>query len=580
MTKEPTHERCATRRALLQAVAAFACQAMAVGCMGPIFRPQSPDAALTETDLKLDPPSQAQLVSAVAHPYGMNFVKVENVALVTGLAGTGEDPAPSPQRAALLSEMNRRGIDNPNEVLASPNTALVLVRAFLRPGMQEGDTLDVEVRTPTKSDTTTLRGGTLLETRLSEAAVLGGQLRYGHESVIAQGAILIDPSAGADKNSPLATQGRVLSGGVALKTRKIGLILDHDHQSIRLSQTVAKAVNDRFHTYVDGRRMGVATPKTDEYIDLVMHPRYKENVGRYMRVIRNIAMHETPVERLKRLELLRDQLLDPVTTETAALRLEAIGEESIDILKEGAKATDPEVQFYSAEALAYLDVTEAVAPLAKAIVDEQAFRLAALAALGSMKDGSAFEALYGMLGVKSAETRYGAFRALTLMEPDDPRIVGTKLGNKANAKFNYVTLDVEGPAMIHVTRSHRPEIVMFGKDHELRLPLVIDAGSRILVNGLRGGQITVSRFGPNEPTQERVVSTSVDEVIRAIVDLGGEYPDVVQMLQDAKTAGVLTSRFCEDALPEGGREFDRDQEHEHEAAPAANEDMKLLTKTE
>ena len=41
-----------------------------------------------------------------------------------------------------------------------------------------------------------------------------------------------------------------------------------------------------------------------------------------------------------------------------------------------------------------------------------------------------------------------------------------------------------------------------------------------------------------EPEQ-RVVSTSVDEVIRAIVELGGTYPDVVQALQQAKADGAL-----------------------------------------
>lgn len=544
--------------------------------MGPIFRPQSPDAALTDAEVKPDPPSQTQVVSAVAHPYGMNFVKVENVALVTGLAGTGEDPAPSPQRAALLAEMNRRGIEDPNEVLASPNTALVLVRAFLRPGLQKGETFDVEVRTPSRSDTTSLRGGMLLETRLSETAVLGGEVRYGHESAIAQGAILVDPTAAADKNSMQSTQGRVLSGGLAIKSRKIGLILDHDYQSIRLSQNVAKAINLRFHTYVDGRNTGVATPKTDEFIDLTMHPRYAENVGRYMRVVRNVAISETPVQRAERLKLLRDQLMDSVTSETAALRLEAIGDDAVDILKEGAKSADAEVRFYAAEALAYLDVTEAVAPLAKAAIEERAFRIAALVALGSMEDGAAAEAMHEMLNAKSAETRYGAFRSLSIMEPDDPRIAGEKLGQNPYGKFSYHVLHVGGPPLIHATSSHHPELVLFGTQHELRLPLVLDAGSRILVNGLRGGQITVSRFGPGEPTQERVVSTRVDEVIRAIVDLGGEYPDIVQMLRQAESAGALSSRYCEDALPEPGREFDR--EPSKDAVPV--DEATLLTKSE
>ena len=129
-------------------------------CSGPILRPQSPEARLD-----LPPMPDVKYVSEYTHPYGMNFVKVEAVSLVTGLAGTGSDPPPTPQRATLLAEMNRREVANPNEVLASGNTSMVLVRAFLRPGIQEGDRFDVEVRVPSQSETTSLRDGWLLSTR-------------------------------------------------------------------------------------------------------------------------------------------------------------------------------------------------------------------------------------------------------------------------------------------------------------------------------------------------------------------------------------------------------------------------------
>lgn len=548
--------------------------AWGVGCMGPLLRRGDNDESLTDVDYTIedDAPSSTRLVSGVAHPYGMNPVQVESVSLVTGLDGTGEDPAPSPQRAALLAEMNRMGIDDPNEVLASPNTALVLVRAILRPGIKEGDTFDVEVRVPSKSATTSLRSGMLLETRLSETAVLGGQIRKGHEAAIAQGPILVDPSADAEKNPAAATKGRILGGGIATKSRKLGLILDHQHKSIRLSQLASKSINERFHTYVDGRSMGCATPKTDEFIDLVVHPRYKENVGRYMKVIRSVAIEESQAARLERLKLLETQMLDPVTAESAALRLEAIGgEQAIEILKRGAESLNPEVRFYSAEALAYLDVTEAVAPLAKAALDEPAFRIKSLIALGSMEDGAASEALVSMLTAKSAETRYGAFRALTQMAPDNPEIRAENLGGK----FKFRVLDVAGPSMIHVTRSHHPEVVLFGKEHSFQLPLMLDAGQRILVNGRNGDTITVSRFSPGEPTQQRQVSTRVEDVIRAVIDVGGEYPDVVQMLQQAKNAGALPSRFRVDAIPQQGRQFDRAAEPDEEAT-----DAKLLTKAE
>ena len=519
------------------------------GCMSPLLRQQSPDSGLAG-----EPESSSTLISHVAHPYGLGYVKIEAVSMVTSLAGTGEDPAPSPQRAALMDEMKRREVENPKQVLASPDTALVIVRGFLRPGIQAGDRFDIEVRTNSRSEATSLRGGHLLETRLSEIAVLGEQLRSGHLMAVASGDVLVDPSADSDDEQALATKGRVLSGGIVVKSRNLGLILDHDRQSVRLSQKVGKAVNNRFYSYIDGQKRGVATPKTDEFVELVLHPRYKDNVGRFMRVVRNLAVDETASQRQARLQLLTAQLLDPVTAATAALRLEAIGgEAAVEVLSEGLASKDPEVRFYSAEALAYLDETSAVDTLAQVAREEPAFRVNALAALSAMDDGAAYDSLRSLLSVKSAETRYGAFRAITSMAPNDAFTSGEDM----NGMFTYHVLDVPGPTMIHATSSHRPEIVLFGKQHELKLPLVLDAGPKILVNGLSGGQIKVSQFGGT--TQQRTVSTDVEEVIRAVVELGGTYPDVVQMLQQAKKSGALTSRFRVNALPEGGREFLRDE---------------------
>ena len=519
---------------------------LAIGCMSPMLRHQSPETTLEEGE----PDSSSQLVSHVAHPYGLGYIKLEAVSMVTGLAGTGEDPAPSSQRAALMDEMSRREVDDPKHMLASPDTALVLVRSFLRPGIQEGDRFDIEVRTTSRSDTTSLRGGHLLETRLSEMAVLGDQIRKGHVMAVAMGDVLVDPTADPEDNTALATKGRVLSGGVATKSRNLGLVLDHDRQSIRLSQKVGKAINKRFHTYIDGQKRGVATPKTDEFIEIVLHPRYKDNVNRYMRVVRSIAINETLQQRQTRLQLLKTQLLDPVTSATAALRLEAIsGEEAVAALREGLTSDDPEVRFYAAEALAYLDETDAVEILTQVAREEPAFRVNALAALSAMDDGAAYDQLRTLLGVKSAETRYGAFRAMTSMAPRDALVRGEDM----KGMFTFHVLNVPGPAMIHATSSHRPEIVLFGTKHELQLPLVLDAGPKILVNGLSGGEIKVSQFGAS--TQQRVVSTDVSAVIRAVVELGGTYPDVVQMLQQAKDSGALSSRFRVNALPEGGREF-------------------------
>jgi len=520
------------------------------GCMNPILRQQSPEASLD-----LPPTPDVPLIAAYTHPYGMNYEKIEAVSLLTGLSGTGSDPPPSPQRATLLNEMERRGVTDPNEVLSSPNTSLVLVRAYLRPGIQKGDRFDVEIRVPTRGETTSLRGGWLLPARLTEMAVLGEQIRQGSVLGIAEGPALVDPSADPKSNPALVTRGRILGGGIALKSRSLGLVISHQHQSIRMSEQVAAAINHRFYTHIDGRKRGVATPKTEEFIELALHPRYKDNVGRYLRVVRNIPVSESSQILQDRLKLLDHQLADPLTAANAAIRLEAVGDDqAIEILNRALVVNDPEVRFYAAEALAYLDQTTAVKTLASVARDEPAFRVNALAALSAMDDVMAYDGLSALLSLPSAETRYGAFRALWAMNEHDPLVRGEKMGDQ----FTFHVLDVAGPRMVHVTDSYRPEVVLFGKDQQFSLPLVLDAGPSILVNGQSGGKIIVSRFKPGQEPEQRTVSTSLDEVVRAIVELGGTYPDVVQALQQAKHDGALKSRFLVDALPESGRRYDRE----------------------
>ncbi len=388
------------------------------GCAAPALRSQSPESLADVLE------SNTKLIGQVAQPFGHTYVKVESVALVTGLDNTGEDPAPSPQRATLLHELQTIGVQHPNQLLASPTTAMVLVRGFLPPGIQKGDKFDLEVQVPSRSETTSLRGGWLMETRMTEMAVLGGQIHEGHPLGVGEGAVLVDPAASGEKDRALLVRGRVLGGGTALKPRDMGLFIAPEDKSIRLSAQIGQAINHRFHTFSRGIKQGVANPRSEERIDLKIHPRYKDNIARYIRVVRAIPLKESVAEQTVRIALLERQLLDPITASTAALRLEAIGHEAAATLAKGIGSSDAEVRFYAAEALAYLDEADAAVPLARAAREEPAFRAYALAALSAMDDMSAHDELTKLLEVSSSETRYGAFRALVGHEPqrfDDPR---------------------------------------------------------------------------------------------------------------------------------------------------------------
>lgn len=556
------------RRSFLSGLCGVVGWTLLGGCTTPLsFRSQSPEAD-EEEELESD----TKLVGDFAIPYGMVIQKVEGLALVTGLPGTGGDCPPGSVRNAMMRELQTRNVPKPEQVLNSPSTALVLVRGFVRPGAQKGDHFDLEVRLPSNSECTGLRGGWMMEARLTESAYIDGQAYEGHLIGLGKGPILTDPNAASSGDSTSLGRGRVLGGGTLLKPRPIGLAIKPDKQDVRMSALLGVAINRRFHTFHEGRKEPVATPKTEEYIDLLLHERYKHNVPRYMSVLRAIPVQESSSERIAREALLERQLLDPITAATAAIRLEAIGKDGVRVLKLGLESRDPEVRFYAAEALAYLDEGPAAPVLGQLAADEPAFRVFALTALSAMDDYAAYEELRKLLDVASAETRYGAFRSLWAMNPNDPLVRGEMM----NDQFSYHVLHTGGPPMIHATRSFRPELVVFGSEQRIATPFTLDASNnKIMVTGDASGVVSVARFNLNGVDQKRQVENTVDAIVRAIAELGGDYPDVVQVLQQAKHQNLLSGRFEVDALPEANRSYENrgnaDEESETKEDSASRE---------
>lgn len=519
------------------------------GCAMPLFRGQTPEIE-SVVEKKLE------LVGDYARPWGLNWIKLEAVALVTNLDNTGSDPPDSPQRRLLITEMQSHEVRQCDQILASPTTSMVIIRGYLPPGVQKGDSFDVEVLNSGRSETQSLRGGWLMQSRMRQMEVLDGSIHRGNIDGLAQGDVLVDAVFGGTENAVRETRGRVLGGGVSLLARDLGLAISREDASLRTSLSVSKAVNARFNTIEAGVKRGVANPTRDNYLELSVAPRYKHNLARYLRVVRNIPLRESPVERVERIQLLEKKLLEPASCALAALQLEAIGNEAIPALKSGLKSADPEVRFYAAEALAYLDQAESAAPLAEAAKNEAAFRWHALTALSTLTHVAALDALSELLHVPSAETRYGAFRALRTRNPGDP----TTAGEVLDRKFHYHVIVSTGEPLIHLTRTRKPEIVVFGHEQRLHPPKFLFAGKRIMITALDNGDLRAARFDPGQETVYETFPPEVDKLIRAVVRLGGGYADVIQCLQEAKQQGCLEARLAVEAVPKPNRRYYRDDD--------------------
>jgi len=539
-----------------------ACLVALSGCAGSAIRSQSPE---IEALAKLE--SNTRMVGDYAIPWGLAPKRIERAALVTGLGQSGSDPPPGPRRQSLLADVQARGVPEPGQLLAAPSTSLVWVHGYLPPGVRKGDRFDLFVEVPPDNDTTSLTGGWLMETRLGEKAVIGSTIRDGHELGIAAGPLLVDPVSDGNRDGKAGLRGCIPGGGVALLDREIGLLIAPEHRSVAMSKRLGDWINRRFHAVVKGVKRGVATPRTDRYIALEIPAIYRHNLPRYLRVVESVAVIEPAEGRHARLQLLARQLADPVTAPTAALRLEAIGKDAIPTLRDALASKDAEVRFAAAEALAYLGESIAAEHLAEAARTLRSARPGALAALSVIDDARGIDALHTLLSTSSAETRYGAFRSLWRMDRHLPLVRGEKLGEACGLHV----LDVEGPPLVHATRSFRPEIVFFGTEHPLADGLRIEAGATIVVV-VADGRATLQRFTPGAPDRSLEVAATADAVVRGIVALGGTYPDAVQFLQQAATARGLASRLVFDAMP---NPYDGRQSVHQEAAQQAREAVPL-----
>jgi hypothetical protein len=532
------------RRRLLPALAsgpllAALALALACGCAGPAIRSQSPEIeALSHLD------EGTKLVGDYTAPWGLAAKRIEAAALVTGLADTGSDPPPGPQRAALLADMQARGVIEPNSLLGSLGTSLVWVHGYLPPGCRKGERFDITVEVPASHDTSSLAGGWLMKTRLAEKAIVANMIRDGHELGIGEGPLLVDPVSSGTLDSKSRIRAIVPGGGISLADRELGLIVAAEHRSFAMAKRLGDWINRRFHTVIRGSKRGVANPKTDRYIELQVPPLYRHNLGRYIRVVQCVAVIEPAEGRHARLQLLTRQLADPVTAPAAALRLEAIGKDGIPILRKGLESDDAEIRFTAAEALAYLGESVAAPNLAEAARNLRSARPAAMAALSVLDDANGIDALEGLLTSRSAETRYGAFRALQRLDPGMPLVRGEQLAEACRLHV----LDVGGPPMVHSTRRERPEFVFFGTDHPVASGLRAEAGRSIVIV-VEGRTATVSRFLPGQSDQQVEVPAEAAAIVRAIIDLGGGYPDAVQFMQQAAAGRFLSSRLAFDAVP-------------------------------
>lgn len=548
---------------------------------------------------KEKPPKVEETVGDIAIIRASDNIQVEGVGLVIGLNDTGSNPEPSAWRTELLDRMRKAQVPSPESWLESPTTSLVLVRGTIPVGVTTKDRFDIELSLTPASTTTSLEGGHLLLTELKVVQVVDGRRLDGQVMAEAYGPVMAGTAAKPEEKKA----GRVLGGARAKRDLPYQLVLKPERQGYRTVSMLQAVINTRFFTRKGIEQVGMAEAKRPELIVLNVPAVYHHNQYRYFQVVQRMPMVDTPALRGQRQEKWAKELLDPKTSGAAALQLEGIGRNAVPALQEGLKSTSPQVRFFAAEAMAYLNDPGGADELARAAVEQPEFRAEALAALAAMDHSASVLRLRELMSQADPKVRYGAFNALRTLDEHDASLGRVRLGRRENAEpeddgmamkirstprrveapaedpFDLYVVDCEGPPLVHASRTRRCEIVIFGGSQKLHPPLVLGGTGPILLNASDADErIQVTRIGAGAGGAGRELhvetSTLLGDVLLQVSNLGATYPEILNVLQAADRQKNLEGPLVIDALPDPQRLYEEAQVAGVDAASKRDEAVK------
>ena len=152
----------------------------------------------------------------------------------------------------------------------------------------------------------------------------------------------------------------------------------------------------------------------------------------------------------------------------------------------------------------------------------------------------------------SAETRYGAFRALNACSPNDRSVQGKLLSDE----FYLHDISSEAQGMIHFARSKRPEIVVFGNEKVSEDFIFVQPG--LTARAIDKDRVRIKRFDPVNGEIKLTCSTEVAELIKTLARFGLDYTTMLEMCREADSNDTLNARLVINAAPRIGSKSRQD----------------------
>jgi len=552
------------------------CGLLLAGCVDPQKRLQIAEQTEKERDLDL------RIVGDVADFGNAGPLEVRGVGLVTGLAGTGHSPEGFYRNLLeqyLLKNMGPRDGAMRNEpkdvsvrrILDNPNNCLVIVSALIPAGARKGDRFDADVTLPAGSKATSLVGGYLhlsmlrvyeAASNLSSKSVYkdSSQMLPGHVIADAKGQLVVGFGNHTDSNE--LRRGKVWQGGVSRVARPYHLVMRNDDKSIKIANSVAERINFMYQDdprskalHADFNRQEnqilltgavanqinqkqdpsgmnetqMAKAMNESVINVRVPFAYRFNHDRFRFVSSLTPLRDTDPGLTRYRQRAQKMLLDPHDTLGAAMRLEALGRDSIPILKTGLESDHPYVRFASAEALVYLGSTLGVDALTQLAGQYPIFAKCCTIALANLGESICRDKLGELLGSDEPALRCAAFHALSLLDENDSRLGGLCLNETV-----WLHRIPQAPgSMVYFSTSKRAQVVLFGRNIVLSRNTSMIVGKDFTVKyHEKDGHFLVKRI-TNDGEEKRICTERLDDVLTALAELKATYPDIVDFLRKA-----------------------------------------------
>lgn len=400
---------------------------------------------------------------------------------VTNLPGTGSSDVPAFLRPWLINEMRKRGVGSrqwqgtptsPEELLNSPDTAVVRVEGLMPMGARVGTRFDVLVSALPGTQTTSLEGGQLWTCDL---AVGGANTAMAFSKKLAQanGPLYLNPfedELEAKQRLELQRQAVVLAGGVATVSRHLELLLNQP--SMQRCRLIADRINQRYPHEDAAQFFNTAVPRDEQTITLNIPKRFSRDPQRFLELVQRLFLvTDEGFEPQKAQELLEYLITNPDQAHTITLAWEGLGKIILPVLRRAYDHPDIIVRLAALEAGVRLEDHLGLESIAKiAQLPDAQLRIKASELLVHLgRNVRATEALSKLLDDPETPVRIAAYESLAAI--NDPLLSRYQLGERENFKFILDLVPAKRP-LVYVTHQPIPRVVIFNPQTSLSHPLL------------------------------------------------------------------------------------------------------------